>query len=319
MEKVIFSMPEDPEMFLATLSAVQSWQYVQRLQKEHETKEINRVEAGSRLAKNAGKISAGQFIQLTNDIAARRKMTANRDVDLTIHMPSHEFDWLMRAFGSATFTYDEYKPMRMDWDLAYKFDPDLAYAFGSVTGKHAAAAFEKQLGMLIDVNRSYLPNLGNCLELLEGFNAEKVDVLFVAGAPVDKIAEYLAANRPELVWAVAQDTVWLQQIFRSEMVVGPRSLTTYIASALDKRVVELYPTNRYQNWLAKWGNPNYQMLYGDAIPAAYVWRAMEVLWARTLATHQADLELSTPTEQRTFVAGLAVASLPGQETLESVL
>lgn len=304
-------MPEDPEMFIAALVAVQGWKDEQQFQIDNALKEIANVQKQNDSGVASGKVTPSQYNNLNKQIAMYTDAQSERDYELHVFLPNHSWDFLTRAFGNATIHYDAYAPKRGEWDLAFRFDPERAKAIGTCSQRHATDAF----GMLVGSGGAgSLPALDKA-EIDEG---SSIDVLLMEFPESDKIMEFLKTNKPEMnvyfMWK--KHPLSFQTIGHSEMVVGPRSATTYLACSLSKRVVELYPDTDYKRWLSKWENPNYQMVYGKEFPAALVWRAMETLWdrphsIRTVLGRESRMRMVP----RTSAAGLAVGQSPERGVL----
>ena len=299
MEKVIFDMPSDPEMFLAALSAVQGWRTEQDLQIEHTLAQIDKVDKDNEQAYRNKAYPFGKYALLCNQSAKYRKDANDRRYDIYVHLPDRNYDIFRQAFGNVTFV-DEYNPKRGDWDLAFQFTEDKAWAVAATTEKHAAIA----MGLLVGAEASSLPDL-SAIQFDPSKVDRHIDVLFIDFGDMWMVVQgYLAQNRPELVHDLYY-SIW--DLFVADMVVGYRSAPTYIASALGKKVVELYPDNKYKRWLSKWDNPNYSMIYGKEFPASKIWRAMETLWERP----QIELTKSSRTiySPRSGMGGLSAGTV----------
>lgn len=303
MEKVIFDMPSDPEMFLAALSAVQCWRVEQELQIEHTHDQIDKIQKQNEEAYRKGLYPFGKYALLCNQGNQYKKDAEKRQHDISIHLPSGgDFDIFRPAFGSVTFV-DDYKPERGDWDLAYQFTYEKAWAVAAPTEKHAAIA----MGLLVGAETGSLPDLSAVERVPVNLVSERIGVLLIPWGDTEgykNIVHYLFGNKPDIRFeAGSAIDIRFWQVDNSDMVVGPRCAATYIASALGKKVVELYPDNKYKRWLSKWDNPNYSMIYGKTFPASQVWRAMETLWDRPMI----DLTRAARTvfSQRSAMGGLS--------------
>lgn len=310
MEKVIFRMPEDPEMFVAALGALQAWTAEQESQITHTDRQLDDYSVEVRQSKDAGRITDGQYYQLTAQIGEARRRNQERMYDLTVNLPNEDFDFFIPAFGKSQIVYGDVVIKRGDWDFAHVFDPKKAEALAAATQRHASAAF----GILIGAECSSLVNLSMYPVQI----GTTIDLLMVGDWPERKAVEDLALRAGKNVqhvvgldWYATFDC-----ISGSDMIVGPRSAATYIACCLEKRVVELYPITDNRRWLSKWDNPNYQMICNKDYPAGLVWRAMETLWERPRTSRTRSAPGSrTQMGLRTSVAGLAVASSPEQGVL----
>lgn len=277
MEKVIFDMPSDPEMFLAALSAVQAWRLEQDLQVTHILAQIDKIAAQNEDCFRAKSYPFGKYALICDNIGRHRKDTEARRYDISIHLSDSSFDIFRPAFGSGITFLDEYNPERDEWDLAFQFTLDRAWAVAASTEKHAAIA----MGLLVGAEAKSLPDLSACVDYKE---EKRIDVVLIPWgdtASYNAIVQYMFNNKPDMNFECQlRGTPSLWRIIHSDMVVGMRSEHTYIASALGKKVVELYPDDKYKRWLSKWDNPNYSMIYGKEFPASMIWRSMETLWEK---------------------------------------
>lgn len=261
-DKILFGMPEDPELFLAALAAVQDygWHLVRQL----------------------------EFKQ--------------RDADwvLGIHVPNHQLDFLRPCFpwkgdwfeepdptgdGMKRYTnpvdttfVQEWTPKRGEWDFVYRFDPEVAYSISETSEIHAATAFGILIGAAPEPEFPSLDRLH--LEALNG----------IAVLPFDgdqEMADLLEIHYPEFPVVTGIGDVFGVP-YQYDMVIGPRSSDTYMAASLGKRVVELYPDDRHRGWLAKWGiGTRYMQMYGKEFPVGMIWRAVEEVieqWRTTVVT-----------------------------------
>lgn len=72
----------------------------------------------------------------------------------------------------------------------------------------------------------------------------------------------------------------VEAILTSKVVIGRRSIYTYLASCLNRYVIEFYPLDQYpRDFLAKWSNPKYKMIQVDTTEG--IERNYQLLW-RTL-------------------------------------
>ena len=309
MEKVAFVMPEDHEMFLAAMSAVQAWDAEMQFQMLNADKYLADIEQQNRQALREGKITQGQMIMICQTVDATRQMQCvDRQHELTIVLKDSSFDSFTPVFGKSQFLYGDFKAKRGEWDLVHRFDPQRAYKIAAVTERHAASAF----GLIIGSEASSLPDLSQ-LGLENQPAKHTIDVLF-AGRWPDRmqVVQFLADTHKGKWFELTDNTglELLEKVYGADMVVGPRSAATYLAAIYGKRVVELYPDDRHKRWLSKWDSKNYRMVYGSEYPAALVWKAMEGLWARpSLVRSHTDHALIIRTGLRTSAAGLAAVSL----------
>jgi hypothetical protein len=166
------------------------------------------------------------------------------------------------------------------FDLVFKFDAQTAYNVSISTEKHATTSFGIQLG----VEPSSLANL-SVLPWPEVTH----DVLLCSNLP-EKLREDI---RELLMVKVTGTTIMtydgkmppatrvLDCVGRCKVIVGVRSLETYVAACCEnKGVVEIYPKGVHRRWLSKWTCPRYQMIAGtpEAVTAELVFKGLESLW-----------------------------------------
>jgi len=273
-DKVIFSLPEDPEMMMAAMAAVQD--YVFQLDK-----------------------------QVQNQIK-------NSNWELEVYSPNKSMDFLKPAFDERVKFVDEYKPTRAEYDFAHKFDPLMAYDFSVKTERHVTDVF----GIMIGAAPMEVPFLRKINKLFEYAKGTKQRVMVLPCPQQKELVELIDLHHPEVDvrapqdnWTTRMPGVLNELVQQAELVIGPRGVGTYLAASYNRWVLEMYPTGRHKGWLAKWAGKRYQMIYGDDIPTALVWRALEGIWERWvtsfLSLEQAQ-EGGTQTEQQLSSAESAV-------------
>jgi hypothetical protein len=173
-----------------------------------------------------------------------------------------------------------------DWDMFFKFDVELAYKMAQPTQKHITQIFGIQIGS----DPKSLPDLA-ALWPAKAIPAAVYDVCLLPFPSRKRVYEYLSNNFPELTIApqLGYDITINWQVVQAEsakIVVGVRSFGTYVAASLGRAVIELYPDDRYRQWLSKWNNPRYQMIYGkiENMTPELVFKALEVQCRRILST-----------------------------------
>lgn len=166
------------------------------------------------------------------------------------------------------------------FEQAVDFDPEVAYKLSAKTGKHVTQVFGMMLG-------SDPPKVIPDLSAMK-FPEAVEDILVLPFTGSAQVYSFLEVNKPELALYRIDDVedlsrfVCANTVAGYKMVIGVRSGLTYLAAALGRAVVEIYPTDRHRNWLSKWSNPFYQMIYGDPgqVMPELVYRAVEVVWKR---------------------------------------
>jgi hypothetical protein len=245
VERHFFWMPSDCEMHLAALCAIQD--YLKWLDK--------------------------RFI----------------DIEMFVHCANSGLDFLLPAFKvkGVLSIQQVHNPIldrsRKDFDQAYKFDADIAYQGSLNTEKHATQMFGIGLGS--EPNDPY-PNIDLCVKVLEPIT----DILLLPFPGSDQLEEFIFNNHPD--WTVTSVPEkgpypdWMHDgpealaaVCEHRAVVGVRSGITYLAASVKRGVLEIYPTDKHRNWLSKWANPFYQMIYADpgAVHPSLVYRSVEQL------------------------------------------
>lgn len=167
-----------------------------------------------------------------------------------------------------------------EYDLDFVFDEKRAYKLSEYTEKHIVQTFSILLGtdsevslppdyiILRDFKRdSETVRCAFVLFSCDEFDAIEVrDMLYTLSSGGCVIADEFSFKAK------------MELICGADVVIGCRSEYTYIASALDKKVIELYPGDVHKGWFSKWQSPNYRMVYMDGIdkvPSRVIWRALE--------------------------------------------
>jgi len=182
---------------------------------------------------------------------------------LAAHVPNRELDFLKPCFPEEMAFLDEWEPKRGEWDYCYRFDEEASYRLSIPTEQHVTTCF----GIMVGADPAQLPDLSAVKYELDSPKAPLLRLMDFEGR--DELAEIIDRHRPELGLTNCG----------TEIVVGMRSFETYVAAALGKTVLELYPDDRHMKWLSKWTG-KYQMVYGDRFPVEYTWRALEGLLER---------------------------------------
>lgn len=263
-EKILLGMPEDFEMFLASLAAVQDYVYQQHRQEELGAK--------------------------------------SQEWSVDVWLPDHEF--MKPAFPPEVNFVEDWNPRRGEYDLAYRFFPTVAYGLAARSDKHAAQAFGVLVGSdpgsLPDLSRvaaagkAYQENVDVAVLPIE----QQHDIVEMLRKNKPELSVYVANGHG----IFSADDVAMMASTR--MVVGKRSDATYVASCFRDWVVELYPDDRHKKWLSKWTNKNYRMLYGRSFKAEQIWKTMEMLWQAGLVGREDLNPISgfkTPTEQPRYI------------------
>jgi len=196
--------------------------------------------------------------QLKKQVKDRRK---HGEWFVAVHLVK-EFEFFKCCFPEEIVFVDEWNPVRGEWDYVYKFDAEVAYDLSLPTQQHVTTCF----GILVGADPAMVPDLSAVEHEFYTGKEPMLQLLSFEGR--DELAEIIDNHHPELGEALCGTSV----------VVGMRSFETYVAAALGKTVLELYPNDKHVKWLEKPGN--YQMIVGDHFPVEFVWRALEGLLDR---------------------------------------
>lgn len=183
-----------------------------------------------------------------------------------------ELEFLKCCFPPEVVFVDEYLPIRGEWDYVFKFDVETAYSLSLPTEQHVTTSF----GIMLGADPKELPDMSGLVYVPDWTKGATVLLLNFEGR--DELAELISTHRPELGIAKSMSAS-PAYIFDYAVVVGPRSFETYVASAMGKTVLELYPDDRHQKWLSKWSG-KYQMIYGSSFPVEWIYRGLEGLLER---------------------------------------
>lgn len=168
------------------------------------------------------------------------------------------------------------------FDMAVEFNNEAGYRLSEKTEKSMAQVF----GMMVGSEpQKATPDI-SCV--VNGM-LPKYDIVVFPFSGSLEVAEFLANNKPELVVIELKAGLNLGWEFAlaGRLAVGIRSGMTYLAASAGRAVVEIYPTDRHRNWLSKWSNPLYQMIYGDTASPELVYRAVEAMWKKVAVRERA--------------------------------
>ena len=202
----------------------------------------------------------------------------------------------------------EYLDLRA-FDQSVRFDEEAAYKLSINTEKHASQMFGIQIG---SEPQKSVPDL-SCMNVPEASR----DILLLPYHANEKLLDYLENNYPEMSITVVSeeqykswnDQVLFELVCDFKLIFGERSAATYLAAAIGRGVIEIYPPDRHRNWLSKWNSPVYQMIYVEPkdVRPELVFRAVEVICKR-LQAHRPVI-VSTPTDQSPSDVESAVSQL----------
>lgn len=193
-------------------------------------------------------------------------------------LPDWNEQWLDRLHIPEDYTplMEEQEEQEDQWDLEFTFDVERAYRISEATGKHIVHAFGLLLGCEPE---TVFPKLDHVVSLK---NQSEDSILChsaynLDSAVLDKTGLFPSPNLQTR--AITQATSiedMLKLVASASVVIAERSVTTYIASALGKKVIEFYPSDRHRGWLSKWSNENYRMFYGNR-PEMFVEQLPKIL------------------------------------------
>jgi hypothetical protein len=260
IEKHFFWMPSDCEMYLAALTAMQD--YLKWLDKRS--------------------IDIEMSLYCTNPLLSFLDAAAQvKGVVSLRHVSNPLID-----------------KTRTDYDQAIQFDPEIAYQMSLNTEKHVTQMFGIALG---SEPSEATPILDACIKMIP-FPGKDILILPFPGS--DQLAEFIFNNHPDwFVTSVSESTSgypsWmnngqesLDAVCDHQITVGVRSGITYLAASARRGVVEIYPKDRHRNWLSKWSNPFYHMIYGNAgeVHSSLVYRSVETLYKKLQARKAAMVQ-----------------------------
>lgn len=228
----------------------------------------------------------------------------NKECDVTIVCPNLSLQIFSPVFPEKTYFVRNWNMARGEFDLEVDFNEKAAYKIARRTGKHIVQIFGLLIGA--DPINGYPTALGDFSKMAKG--EERFDVL-VWGLSHETGAKFCAEvlNKMHKSYTFIHEGLakkeednahYVSAVVREhKTIVGIRSSATYLACSYKKPVVELYNTEYYKNWLSKWANPKYQMIYGDNPQVETITSAMEAVWARGDFGESTGQTLSTATGQ----------------------
>lgn len=170
------------------------------------------------------------------------------------------------------------EPVRGQYELVYSFDEQIAYELSLPTKRHMAEVF----GILIGSSAKTLPDLSKVKIPVYEDAVIDIDVLVL---PYKDKAECSLIKSltgkcglPFSVGCLGLNDKAADWVANAKLVVGPRCGATYLAAALGKIVVEIYPTDRHKGWLSKWSSQKYRMFYEDNPDVDRVCKVVEEAW-----------------------------------------
>jgi hypothetical protein len=285
-------------MFLAALAAVQGWREEIDGQLAYGELELTAIAARNEELYAQGKMKMSDYAGMCDQVAVARQRHSERYYELTVHADWKKYAWLQPAFGPNTNFADEYEPWRLAYDLAYQFREEDARTIAAPTQQHAATGF----AMLIGAGARTIPDLS----MIQAESLpRRLEVLLLDFPGINDLLDQVIEKNPLCFPNNAFDQELFEIICASDMVVGPRSAATYLAAALEKRLVELDTSSDYRSWLAKWDSPNYTVIYGEST-TEMILQAMKNLWSRPLEVHtQAEPNVM---KTRTHLHGMPVGT-----------
>lgn len=227
-----------------------------------------------------------------------------KDCEVTIVCQNLSLQIFLPVFPQKTSFVRGMPIIRGEFDLEVEFNEKAAYKIARRTGKHITQMFGILIGA--DPVNGYPTALGDFSKMTK---AEELFDVLVWGLPNQLGYKFCA----EILNAMHKSYTFIHEglakkeednahyvcriVQGHKTIVGIRSSATYLACSYRKPVVELYDTEYYKNWLSKWANPKYQMIYGDNPQVETITSALEAVWARGDSEESAGQTLSTVTGQ----------------------
>lgn len=243
MDRVLIQMPDNLQEFLFALPPVQDYQ---------------------------GQMAVGAYQK-------------QRDVDYTVTIRLNEkFRFLESCLQIVTdnvpiVDYSGKRDLvRGEFDCFVEFDFVRAAAVAGPSKRHITDG----LGLLIGASPQKWPILASLGVILN----PSTDVLVVdSWEGTEKFIRFISDNYPDVTWNMCGTEVtgselnWFHLVADHKVVIGPASVTTYIAASLKKSVIEIFPNDVMYNLYNNNGIHNYRALVGHASPEVVfpLWEEMQ--------------------------------------------
>lgn len=228
----------------------------------------------------------------------------NKDCEVTIACPNISLQIFSPVFPKKTSFVRSINALRGDFDLEVDFNEKAAYKIARRTEKHIVQMFGILIGA--DAVNSYPTVLGDFSKMEKG--TELFDVLVwglsnelgakFCSEVLNKMHKSYTFIHEGLAKKEEDNAHYVSRIVREhKTIVGVRSSATYLACSYRKSVVELYDTQFYKNWLSKWANKKYRMIYSDNPTTELITSALEAVWEASGSEESTGQTLSTATGQ----------------------
>jgi hypothetical protein len=255
-KKVFFRMPEDGELFLAALAAIQH--YIE-------------VQVGTaRIYKT----------ELDMDVVIQTSRSWTLHLFKALYMDTRVRVSINTIPGPFDYTYF---PKRSSFDLVYDYNCSSLETWRRYTAPsnmHLSTA----LGFMIGSDPEDTPNL----KMLPKVEA-RIAATFIyteSSQQLAPIVEEVILSRGEVSLVGSTGTLseeHCRKILEGEVIIGHRSPETYFAASVGRPVVELYPEDCHPRFLSKHNNKQYMQLYGRANwTREKIHRALEMIWAASM-------------------------------------
>ncbi len=237
VERILFVMPSNPEMFLAALAAVEAYEDI--------------------------RLSEQTYAQINGAIYFEYELVLSMREDLEFLVDKKKFKCIRNLANDRSGSI---------WDLEVWMDPVRATSLAAITNRSLVEGFSLMIGGLL---KTIFPTMIRNNEDLKDQPAI-IFVLDEKGPKVvwDNLVELLEKNFPNYKVLRNREVYYehYQTLFNvvknSAAVIGYRSFETYLAAAMKKVVIEVND-GPYKNWLAKFEDPYYSMVWreiGSALP-----------------------------------------------------
>lgn len=181
---------------------------------------------------------------------------------------------------------------RGEWDCILDFrDWQRPFRIAKDSKKHLTESW----GIIFGASPSKIPTLG-CLNSRS--KLETLDILISDEfEEAEKLLTYMDNNHPEArtkIGKVASLRVggMFDVLSSTKIYVGKRDGASYLAAAMGKGLVELYPTDVPLWWLSKGNSDTYKIIYGDRWDAETVFGELEEVWQDISNTRMYSEQLS---------------------------
>jgi hypothetical protein len=238
-------------------------------------------------------VTADMFLAALTALQDYHKWVKVRGIDplITVYCPNPELAFLLPALTAANPNVQIEEICHVTtgqslerYEQAVNFDPLMAYKIGMIGEKHVTQVF----GMMVGSDpMKVLPDISSVVGEIE----PQCDIVVFPFPGQEVLFDLLYNNMPELNLqsCTREDADTRFSALRGKLIIAARSGVTYLAASANRAVVEIYPQNQHRNWVSKWANPHYQMIYGNPgdVTPELVFRAVQAVWRRVARIQRA--------------------------------